>query len=140
MKKIANDVYAVSMLNVVRKAVFGSEYAVGGRYDVYAEEDGSVRVYKHKVMVTEAIEAASEWLSKNKAVYSSGTVAYTYLNGIDAIVICACLSNGKVTTGVAKFNKKDPYYSVTLGKSLAYSRASGKKLPFEVAEYLGIQQ
>lgn len=135
MKKIANNVYAISMLSAIRKAI-----ATGDRYDVYAEDNGTIRVCKHKVMTSEAIEAASEWLSKNEAVYGSETVAYTYLNGLDAITVCAYLSNGKVTTGTAKFNEKDPYYSVTLGKALAYSRASGEKLPSEVAEYLGIQQ
>lgn len=141
MKKIASNIGTISTIHEIKNALFGDwKSTTGCRYDVYAEDDGSVRVCKHKVMTTEAIEAASEWLSKNKAVYGSKTVAYTYLNGIKAIIVCAYLSNGKVTTGTAKFNEKDPYYSTTLGKALAYSRASGEKLPFEVAEYLGIQQ
>lgn len=141
MKKIANDVYAISMLSAVRKAIFGSEYATGGRYDVYAEDDGTIRVCKHKISFEEAERMAENWLDTNDAFYSCNDKGLSYMDPTSRIIVCAYVPTDKndVKVGAAKCKDGDRY-SYIVGKALAYSRATGKKLPSELAEYLGIQQ
>lgn len=137
MKKIFSNVNSFSMMHEVRKALYGATYDCS--YDIFLEDDGSVRIYPHKIPFDEAVNLAAKQLAKNGALMESKTLSYIY-NSDANIVVCVYSRNHKIVAGVAKFNDKDRFYSLPIGKALAYSRASGVPLPDELANYLGIKQ
>lgn len=137
MKKIVSKVNSFSMMREVRHTLFGAAYDCS--YDIFLEDDGSVRIYPHKISFDEAVNLAAKWLAKNDALMESKTLSYIY-NSVANIVVCVYSRNHKIVAGAAKFNDKDPFYSLSIGKALAYSRASGVPLPDDLAAYLGIKQ
>lgn len=141
MKKIASNIGTISTIREIKNAIFGDwESAVGCRYDVYAEDDGTIRVCKHKVSFEEAEKAANAWLNKIYTRFYSKTIPNSFCSTLYNVIVCSYIEGGKLKVGTARFNEKDERYSNALGKALAYSRASGDPLPDEVAEYLGIKQ
>lgn len=139
MKKIADVTGTMSMACKIKEALFGEGVNFAAcRYDVYAEDDGTIRVCKHKVPFEEAEKIAEDWLFKNNAYFITAHLSYN--TPFRNVIICTYISNGEVKIGAARFNEKDERRSYIIGKALSYSRASGKKLPSELAEYLGIQQ
>lgn len=141
MKMIANNIGTISMAKVVKEALFGSgKTATNCLFDVYAEDDGTIRVYKHKISFNEAESIAIGWLNENK-VRCNIANKLTYTTPFFDVVVCTYIPRGSnnVKLGLAKCSGKDKY-SYVIGKALAYSRASGKKLPDELANYLGIKQ
>lgn len=79
------------------------------------------------------IRIAHNWMIWN--VPASG-VRFQWINNV-----CICIfdnsAHDDVKIGKARCRKSDVSIGV-LGRALAYSRASGKELPDEVKEYLGI--
>lgn len=141
MKMIASNIGTISMAKVVKEALFDSwKTATGCHYDVYAEDDGTIRVCKHKISYDEAQIIAGDWLIANKAIHNQGN-NLSYITTILGVIVCTYVPKGSnnAKIGFAKCKNKDEY-SYTIGKALAYSRASGKKLPDELANYLGIKQ
>lgn len=106
--------------------------------DIYKENDGSVRIFPHKISFEEAETVAATWLAQNNAYCFSSNL--NYYTPFKDVVFCAYRFHNEIKIGMAKFNKKDIRSSYIIGKALAYSRASGKKLPADLAAYLGIKQ
>lgn len=79
------------------------------------------------------IRITSNWMLCN--VPASG-VRFQWVNNV-----CICIfdnsAHDDVKIGKARCRKSDVFIGV-LGRALAYSRASGKELPDDVKEYLGI--
>lgn len=140
MKMIANNIGTISMAKVVKEALFGSwETATNCHFDVYTEDDGTIRVCKHKISYDEAQIIAGDWLIANKALHVRENLSY--MTTILDIIVCTYIPKGSnnAKIGFAKCKNKDEY-SYVIGKALAYSRASGEPLPDDLAAYLGIKQ
>lgn len=141
MKMIASKIGIPFMAKVAKEALFNSgETAANWYFDVYTEDDGSIRICPHKISYVEAESIAIDWLIENKARCKiANKLAYT--TPFFDVVVCTYVPRGSnnVKLGLAKCSNKDKY-SYVIGKALAYSRASGKKLPDKLANYLGIKQ
>lgn len=138
MKMIANNIGTISMAKVVKEALFGSwETANNCHFDVYAEDDGTIRVYKHKISFDEAKQIAGDWLERNICPTNKNI---SFCITLPDVIVCTDITCGKVKIGAARFNEKDEHYATCIGKALAYSRAIGKPLPDDLAAYLGIKQ
>lgn len=135
MKKIETSNWAFGIGSAVKK-VIPTAYTHG--VDIYQEDDGSVRIFPHKISFEEAETLAGYWLVQNNAYCFSSSLSY-YVPFKD-VVLCVYRLHNEIKIGMAKFNKKDIHSSYVIGKALAYSRASGKKLPADLAAYLGIKQ
>ena len=106
--------------------------------DVYQEDDGSIHIFPHKISFMEARRSACDFLHKNKADTYINNIRYEYY---DTKTVCIISGRGeKIRIGVARFNPSDERYLTSIGEAISYSRASGKKLPDDLAYYLGIKQ
>lgn len=136
MKKIETSNWCFGIADAVKKVI---PTAFDSGVDIYQEDDGSVRIFPHKVFI-KAENMATDWLKQNHAYSGSPNTNISYAMPFPCIIICACRSYERIKIGMAKFNKNDEHFSYVVGKALAYSRASGKKLPADLAAYLGIKQ
>lgn len=135
MKKIGTYDWAIGIGSAI-KEVIPTAYTHG--VDIYKEDDGSVRIFPHKISFEEAEALAGHWLVRNNAYCFSSSLSYS--TPFKDIVLCTYRFHNEIKIGMAKFNKKDIRSSYIIGKALAYSRASGKKLPDDLAAYLGVNQ
>lgn len=106
--------------------------------DIYQDDDGSIHIFPHKISLMEARNLACDFLHKNKADTYNNDIRYEYYGRKTACIIFG--RGEKVRVGVARFNPSDEKYLTTIGEAIAYSRASGKKLPSDLAYYLNIKQ
>lgn len=137
MKKIETSNWAFGIGSAVKK-VIPTAYTHG--VDIYKEDDGSVRILPHKVSFNEAHCLANDFLNKNHVDICHPIISFAHWHtkGKTACIIFDADSN-KVKVGTASLNPSDEE-DPSIGDALAYSRASGKKLPDDLATYLGINQ
>lgn len=136
MRKIGTCDWRFGIADAVKKVI---PTALDSGVDIYQEDDDSVRIFPHKDFI-KADNMATDWLKRNHAYLGSPYTNIYYAMPFPCVIICACRSYEKIKIGMAKFNKNDEHFSYAVGKALAYSRASGKKLPADLAAYLGIKQ
>lgn len=139
MKKIGTSSWTFGIGATVVKAI---PTALDCGVDIYKEDDGSVRIFPHKISFMEAHCLANNFLNENRADSSINSpnilFSHWYAKGKTACIIFDANSN-KVKVGTANLNPSDKR-DASIGDALAYSRASGKKLPDDLAYYLGIKQ
>ena len=106
--------------------------------DIYQDDDGSIHTFPHKISLMEARHLAYDFLHKNKADTYINNIRYEYYG---TKTVCIISGRGEeVRIGVARFNPSDKRYLTSIGEAISYSRASGKKLPDDLAYYLNIKQ
>lgn len=135
MKKIGTYDWIIGIGRAVEEVI---PTALTYGVDIYKENDSSVRIFPHKINYDEAIDSAISFLHKNNVEFFDKNIYYEHEGGKTI-----CIINGKrdkVLVGVARFNPSDKKYSHSIGQAIAYSRASGKKLPDDLAYYLNIKQ
>lgn len=135
MKKIETSHWAFGIGSTVINAI---PTALDCGVDIYQDDDGSIRIFPHKIDYDEAIDSAINFLHRNNAEFFEKNIYYEHVRNKTI-----CIINGKrdnVLVGVARFNSSDKKYSPSIGQAIAYSRASGKKLPDDLAYYLNIKQ
>ena len=135
MKKIGTYNWRSGIADAVKKVI---PTALDSGVDIYQEDDGSVRIFPHKISFEEAEDVARNWLVQNNAHCFSFNL--NYYAPFKDVVFCVYRFHNEIKIGMAKFNKKDIRFSYIIGKAIAYSRASGKKLPADLAYYLNIKQ
>lgn len=106
--------------------------------DIYQDDDGSIHIFPHKIDYDEAIDSAINFLHRNNAEFFDKNIYYEHECGKTICIISG--KRDKVLVGVARFNPSDKKYSHSIGQAIAYSRASGKKLPDDLAYFLNIKQ
>lgn len=105
--------------------------------DIYQDDDGSIHIFPHKIDSYEANRIAQKFLDENAPRRGSKTrVLYEYPGNK---TICVIVHKNNISVGMARLNPSDVSI-FHVGRALAYSRASGKKLPAELADYLNIKQ
>ena len=135
MKKIGTYNWRFGIADAVKEAI---PTALDSGVDIYQEDDCSVRIFPHKIDYDEAIDSAISFLHKNNAEFFDKNIYYEHESGKTICIISG--KRDEVLVGVARFNSSDKKYSPSIGQAIAYSRASGKKLPDDLAYYLNIKQ
>lgn len=135
MKKIETSNWAFGIGSTVINAI---PTALDRGVDIYQDDDGSIHIFPHKISYMEARHLAYNFLHENKADTYINNIRYEYY---DTKTVCIIFGRGeKIRIGVARFNPSDERYLTSIGEAISYSRASGKKLPDDLAYYLGIKQ
>lgn len=135
MKKIGTYDWSTGICRAI-KEVIPSVYTNG--VDVYKDEDGSVRIFPHKVSYMKARDLACDFLYNNNATCND-KICYAYYK--DNTVCIIFDKDGRAKIGTARLNpSEEDNCNVYIGQALSYSHASGKKLPADLAAYLGIKQ
>lgn len=135
MKKIETSSWTFGIGAAVVKAI---PTALDRGVDIYQDDDGSIHIFPHKISCIEARRLAHDFLHENKADTYINNIRYEYY---DTKTVCIISDRGeKVRIGIARFNPSDERYLPSIGEAISYSRASGKKLPDELAYYLNIKQ
>ena len=135
MKKIETSSWTFGIGAAVVKAI---STALDRGVDIYQDDDGSIHIFPHKISLMEAHRLAYDFLHKNKADTYINNIRYEYY---DTKTVCIISGRGEeVRIGVARFNPSDERYLTSIGEAISYSRASGKKLPDDLAYYLNIKQ
>ena len=137
MKKIGTYDWRFGIADAIKKVI---STAFDSGVDIYQEDDGSIRIFPHKISFIKAENMATDWLKQNHDYVGSPNTNISYTVPFPCVIICAYRSCNGVKIGMAKFNENDEHFSHPVGKALAYSRASGEKLPADLASYLGIKQ